>query len=351
MNVNLAILVTGSTSERLTWDPTQDPGATFNVYRGTTNVFGSATKLTASPLALGIAIYNDYTASANTLFYYWIEDQNSNVFGPVSGTTDAAIASVNELDETQLNALFTWANSALNGLYPIQWGYQPLDQGINPKVILNVVSIDKPAFNDDLRANNAAYAGTRNALVSVTASSVPQSSPRSLISIPSALVGTYTITINSIPFSVTYASPPVNTTKILSDLLVLIIADYDNAGLIGLDPANQVLFVQPTDGNAPALAITVTSNINAVTTAQTPKAMPIAQILRNSLEDPVNRDPLWAANIAIANISAIRDISQMLDIGAELRAQFDLDLNLAAVTATTPPIIDTVTPLTGTYSN
>jgi hypothetical protein len=350
MNVNLVGMDTGTTSARLLWDPTQDPGATFNVYRGTTNVFGSATKLTSSALAVGAFLYNDYSASADTLYYYWLEDQNSNVFGPASVTTDAVTPSENELDETQLNALFTWANTVLGGLYPIQWAYQPLDQGINPKVVLNVVSVEKPLYSDDLRANNQVYAGARTALISVTVSSVPQSSERTLISIPEALSGTYTVTINGVAFTVTYRSAPTNTTVILQALLALIQADYDNAGLCGLDPANQILFVQPTDGNVEELTITVSSNINTPTTAQTPKAMSIAQTLRNSLEDPVNRDPLWAANIAIAAYSVIRDISTNLQTSAELRAQFDLDLNLAAVTQTTPPIIDTVTPLTGTYS-
>jgi hypothetical protein len=350
MSLTLTATITGSTSNRLTWDPSLAPAATFTVFRGTTNSFGSATAL-GSPLAAGTPWFNDYTASPATTYYYWIRDQNSNLYGPASATTLASTVNQDAIDEAQLDALNAWAFSTWGGLYPVRLRYQGMAAPPKPWIGFNVQMVADPGQDDGLISAGEAVAGGRIATVSVAVFSSPKPPVRGLLNVATLEAGDYTVTINGTAYTVTYGSPPANASQVVTDLQAVLDALDPQAFTTlqyGLDPANQGLAVENYSPTGP-LAVTVSSNLTWAT-YRPPKAMTLAQRLHASLGDPGQLDALSAAGIGVGKRHGPQDVSAMLDTEAEMQVTFDFYANVAEVYPINPGVIDTVTAPTGTFT-
>lgn len=338
---------TGSKSARLQWDPTQQPTGQFQVYRSLDNIFGNAVTV-GSRLSAGTVWFNDYSLNPATNYWYWLQDQNAVASGPQEITTQAAIVDIVALDETQMDALYDWAYTALAGLIPVSWKYQPSPQDLKPKVELNVLLVRRPGFNDDLRDANESLTGARIATISVNVSSDPQQPSRGVLNVVSLGSGTYTVTVDGTGYSVTYGSAPASATVVMKDIQAKLEAAGFTANLYGVDPLNQGLIIENQD---PRLALTLTASVNLTASIyKPPKAMAIAQQLVASLGQQSLRDALSAAGIGVGTVEDPRDLTVMLDVSAELRAQFDFFINLANVKAVSGPIIDTIQSLNGTYN-
>ena len=340
---------TGSSSARLLWDPTQAVPPTLTVFRGTTSVFGAATNL--GSVAFDAGLYNDYTAAANTPYWYWLQDSNNVVSGPVTVTTDAVTVTAMGLDEPQKQALYTWAFNALGGLCPVSWRYQAIPRPYRPRVVLNINLVRKAGFSDSLQANGEGLIGDRIATVSVAVYSDSQPAPRGLVNVLTLGTGNYTVTVNGVPFTQNYGTAPANGTVVTTALATLLQAAGFTVYLNGIDPTNQGLIIQNQDPRAP-LTLSSTGNLGA--SVYTPStAMVLAQVLQASLDVRNNavRDALNAAGIGVGTVNDPLDLPAMEDMEAELTAQFDFFANLASVLAISGPIIDTVTSVDGTTTN
>lgn len=269
---------------------------------------------------------------------------------PLAVTTGAAILAEEALGETQLNALYDWAFGVYLGLYPVDWRWQPVVQPTKPKIVLNATLVRRPGLSDDIRADGEALGGARVVTVSVSVSSDPQPPTRAL-ALPTGLVtGSYTITVNGTPYTVTYGSAPASLTVVSTALLALLDAAGFPGFLYGTDLTAQGVAFENVD---PRGSLTVTAGANmGASTYTPPKASTIAQRLNNSLGMGNNsvRDALALAGLSPGTVNDVSDISTMLETRSELRAVFDFYVNAKAVLPISGPIIDTVTSVDGTVT-
>ncbi len=344
----LTVAATGSTSARLTWDPTLAPSSSFQVYRGVTSSFGSAATVGA-PQAPGTALYNDYgPLTPGTTYYYWIKDSGSPV-GGVAITTQAAVVDADALDETQMNALYDWAYGVYNGLFPVEWRYQPMVQQTKPKIILNALLVRSPGLTDDIRDAGESLIGARIATISVNVSTDPQPPVRKGLTPTDTVAGDYVVTVDTVDFTVNFAAEPATITEVSTAVLAALVEAGYQGFLYGVDPDVQSVALSSAD---PRADFTVSAGSNmSVATISTPKAMTIAQRLKSSLGANLWRDPLSAAGIGVGTVNDVNDLSAALETRFELRAQFDFYINLASVLGISGPIIDTVASVDGTITN
>lgn len=344
--MTLTATTTGSKSARLTWDPTLAPASSFQVYRGTTSVFGAASAV-GSPQVPGTAVYNDYgPLTPATAYYYWIKDAGAPT-GPVPTTTLAAVVDADALGETQMDALYDWAFNALGGLYPVEWRYQPTIQPIKPKAILNVLLVRSPGISDDRRDMGESLVGARIGTVSVAVSTDAQPPMRALAGPSSLVTGNYTLTVNGSAVTVALTSPATYTEVSTAMLAALTAAGYSGF-LYGSDPTAQSIAFESPD---PRGDFTVVAGVNmSASTYTPPKAMTLAQRLVNSLQIPSLRDALSLAGIGVGTVNDPNDVSVGLETRFELRAQFDFYINVASVLGISGPIIDTVSSVDGTIT-
>ncbi len=341
----LSVMVTGSTSARLTWDPTLAPSSSFQVYRGVTSSFGAAVAVGGSQVP-GTALYNDYALAAGTTYYYWIKDAGAPV-GGVAITTQATTVDQDALDEAQMDALYDWAYGVFNGLYPVEWRYQPFVQPTKPKISLNALLIRSPGRTDDIRDLGEALVGARIATISVNVSTDPQPPVRKGLTPTGLVTGDYVVTVDGTAYTVSLVAPATITEVSTAILAALVTAGYQGF-LYGTDLTAQSVALESADPRA-SLTVVAGSNMSA-TTIPTPKAMTIAQRLKSSLGMDLWRDPLSAAGIGVGTVNDVNDLSAALETRFELRAQFDFYINLASVLGISGPIIDTVASVDGTIT-
>ena len=346
--MDLKALITGSTSLMLVWDPTSQPSGTFSVYRSLTNSFAAATLLTTMPLIVGTTKYIDYACQPSTAYFYWLVDQNSLQNGPVTATTIAAPAYQDAIDETQMNALWSWAYSVFKGLYPAYWRYQPVPQPLKPKIILNVTTIKDGSWSDERVNRGEALKGGKVATVSVAISSDPNPPMRGLLIVTNLAVGSYTLAIGSDAFTASYPVAPVSSTVVVQNLQDQLEAAGYTCLQYGTDPAAQSLIVENSDPRSP-LTAAVTGPLGWTVYAP-PKAFTMAQRLRASLVDPAVRELLSAAGIGVGSRLNVNDVSSMLDTRAELSAQFDFYVNVAQIYPVNAGRIDGVEPSPGNFT-
>ena len=353
--MSFSVVATGSTSLRLLLPGDAQPSATFQIYRGLTNVFGAASTV-GSPQPVGAQVYNDYGLAPGTEYFYWIKNGAAAAEGPVSGVTAQAVVDDDALGESEMDALYNWAYGVYGGLYGVQWQNQPLLQEIKPKIILNARSVQQTGTSDDVRDAGERLAGSRLGMISVTVSTSPEQPKRLTAVINSNLpAGDYTVGINGTAYTVSFASAPASTQAVVDALVAALNAVKDaddwqtfNAWAYGSDPANICLAVEMRDPKA-ALAVTSMANMTA-STYKPPKAMTIAQRLLTTLGIDKYRDALAAASVSPGNPNAAQDVSAILETESELRATFDFPVFLASNAALSGPIIDTVAAPTGTFN-
>ncbi len=343
----LTVASTGSTSARLTWDPALAPSSSFQVYRGVTSSFGAAAAVD-TPQVPGTALYNDYTLAPGTTYYYWIKDAGSPV-GGVAIATQAATVDQDALGEEQMDALYDWAYGVFNGLYPVEWRYQPMVQQTKPKISLNVLIIRSPGLTDDIRDNGESLTGARIATVSVNVSTDPQPPVRKGLTPTGLVAGDYVVTVDDVPFTASYASAPSTITEVSEALLAALQTAGYHGFLYGTDLDTQSVALESADPRAD-FVVSAGSNMSAATTP-TAKAMTIAQRLKSSLGVNIWRDLLSVAGIGVGTVNDVNDLSAALETRFELRAQFDFYINLASVLAVSGPIIDTVASVDGTITD
>ncbi len=344
--MQLTVAPTGSTSARLTWDPTLAPYSSFQVYRGSTSSFGAAAPV-GTPLVPGTSLYNDYSLAADTTYYYWIKDAGSPV-GGVAITTQLATVDADALDETQMDALYDWAYGVFNGLYPVEWANQPMVQQTKPKIILNVLLVRSPGRTDDIRDAGEALVGARIATISVNVSTDPQPPARVGCTPVDIASGDYTVTVNSTSYTVNFASAPSTVTEVSTKILDALTQAGFQGFLYGVDPDAQSIALENADPRDD-LVVTVSGNMVSAAIA-TPKAMTIAQRLKSNLGANLYRDALTKAGIGVGTVNDINNLSAALETRFELRAQFDFFINLASVLGISGPIIDTVASVDGTIT-
>ena len=354
--VTVIITVTGSSSLRLTWDPTQEPGATFSIYRGASNIQADAVLL-AGPLPVGTEYYSDYTCQPATPYWYWLVDQSSQASGPATASTLAVQLPQEALGELQTDALAYWANSAFGGLYTAYWRYQAAPQPYSPRIVLNVLSAGDAGFDDSLDPYAEALIGRQVATISVQVTTNPNPTTRWLISATALVAGNYTLMQNlagviTTP-TVVFSTPPANETTV-AQALVAILNDTTsnptglNAWLCGNDPQNQLVAVEPQDA-AQEFSLVGLSN-TTVRMLLPPSALSLAQRLRSSLADGTEaREQLSDAGIGVGSRQPVLDLSSMLETSAELVAQFDFYVNLASVYPAQRAIIDQPPGFNGTF--
>ena len=338
-------------------------------------MFRGATASFAGASALGPALpqtaqwFNDYTASPLTTYFYWLQDQNSNLYGPQEAATLAAFLYQEAINEAQMNALVTWAYGVWQGLYTTYWRYLQAPQPYSPKIVLNCTTAGGKGGTDWLDPNGEALIGSRVATISVLVSTNPIPAIRYLASNSAGSetppAGTYSVTLSlngnagpNVPYSVTFATAPASGTAVV-EALVAIMQDNSsasppvitglNAWLVGTDPQNQQIAIEAVDPSAP-LSVVGTIGMTAAVLVP-PKAMTIAQRLWASLGDDTVLDALSAAGIGVGNRNPVQDVSAMLDTSAELIASFDFYANVAEIYPITPGLIDTVGQPTGTFVN
>jgi len=342
--VDFTAAPTGSTSARLIWDLTQQPAGTFTVYRSLTAAPSSMAPV-SGVLDVSDSVYNDYGLTPSVQYFYWLVDQNGAQNGPQLCPMADAIVTTDALDEAQYDALYDWAFGALGGLYPVSWRYQAMPAPIKPRVVLNVTSLRKAGFSDGQGDEGESLIEPRIGTVSVAVYTEPQSQLRGFVSVKTVAAGTYTITADGTPYSVVYGSAPASATQVMLDLQAQLETGGFATYLNGVDPDNQGLILVSPD---PRDALTVTSTGNLLVSVYKPgKAMTLAQRLQSSLEDPNLREDLYAAGIGVGTVNDVNDISAMLDTEAELTAQFDFYINLAAVYARNVPVIDAIADVDG----
>lgn len=137
-----SLMVTGSTSLRLAWADL--PGvSSYQVFRATTNAQPGLPLVT---VAAGVGVFNDHGDDlnpkgllANTLYYYWVEDQtNALIAGPLSATTDKASVKGPMLEDIK-DALSAWVLQ-VTGFDPVsvQWADQEAPKPPAPAAILDM---------------------------------------------------------------------------------------------------------------------------------------------------------------------------------------------------------------------
>lgn len=272
------------------------------------------------------------------------------VVGPVSSTTQAATVDADALDEVQMNALYDWAYSVFGGLYPVHWRYQPVVQETKPKIILNAFQVRSPGRTDDIRDAGESLVGARIATVSVNVSTDPQPPGRVGIAPTGLVTGNYTVSINSVEYTVSYPTvAPATITEVSTALLAVLVAAGFQGFLYGVDLDAQNVALESADPRS-NFSVGAIDNVDVIGIAL-PKAMKIAQRLASSLGQAVYRDALSLAGIGVGTVHDLNDISAALESRFELRVQFDFFINLASVLGVSGPIIDTVASVDGTITN
>jgi hypothetical protein len=340
----------GSSSIKLFWSVIQSSAPFFDIYCGTDSTFAHAAKV-GTNVDLFAGLFNCYSLSPGSQYFFWVSDPQGNVSGPVECTTMAMVVDTPAMDEAQMDALQEWAFNTFDGAYPVIWKYQVAVQPTKPKIVLNVLSVIADGSSDDLRDMNERLAGSRRAMISVNVSTDPQPQMRAMCSPNSALpAGDYSVIVSDgltpVTYKVAYAAPPASMTVVSSDLADVLKAVGFTAWLSGLDDDAQMLMIEHSD---PRAIFSVTGGDNFTTQTFRPiKAMTMAQRLQASLSSPFVREALSLAFVSPGTTGDIKDLSEILETKAELRAQFDFPVFLASNLAVAGPIIDTVASVDGT---
>ncbi len=341
-----------SASSRLLWDIGVVMTDTYNIYRGTADDFSAATLIANVDANTGV--YNDYALVESTTYYYWVTrvyKSAESLSGPsVSLTTAAAEVLEDAIDSDKEDALWQWANDALDSLFPVTWRYQPVPQMPKPRVLLNFMGATQFGW-DDVRDNSKLLSGSRTGVVSVLVMSDPRPPKRGLVTVKTLEAGEYLVKLNDVDYSVIYGSTPSSKNVVLQDLLTKILATNNKtltAWIYGVAGAVEGLAIASFDPDV-VLTMNNTANLDIVLMTP-PNAMTIANRMAASLGDQALRDPLNAANIGIGSVGDVKDLSALLDTRYELRAQFDFKVNLSSNRPISTPTIDTVESIAGTFS-
>ena len=246
------------------------------------------------------------------------------------------------------NAVAAWATQVFFLNVPVILAYQAGPKPAKPYVELNISGPEKIALDDQTSPDLTTISGARLFSASVKCRTDATPKARVGVTVLDLTQTVYTLTLASVPFTVTLGTPPSSATAVLQALAALLAAPGYLTWIYGQDPSPALVIELPSGAS---FTFSATADLSAID-ADPGDAFDMANTLQASLDDTTLREILYqgGSGVGAGPCSKVQDLSQLLESKFERVSQFDIRLNAASnQAAQTPFEIDTVTPPVATW--